>query len=271
MMHIQESCEDSHLFDTTMITLNDFQFGVFSPEARAVVDDCDVLRMIEYQKTQALVFIEKSRLCQLSQFSRLSNQVRDLVCGTSRSDRSKGGAPQPDEAEGLHRWLLELPSAVRHQYPLVLTPTEWERSIYLHRAWLQLLYLGLEYATCCDESRTAGDISTNPAIYHRPERTIQCLLDITDIFDEIDSLGLSEHLPCPSTALLILVLTYHRRPLDTGTPRAQATSARTLRKCWNMIHKLEETSELAGRMISVVRDDMCIDVWEWLSSGLLLV
>lgn len=272
MMSIEEDCGDSELAYTMIVTLNDFQFGVYSPEARAIVDDCEVLRTIEYQKSQALVFIEKTKLCRLAQFSRVSNQVSKLVHGTDSPETkvsSKRNSLHPDEAGDLHRWLSQLPSNARHQYPLALTPTEWERSIHLHRTWLRLLYLGSAYAACCDEFRAAGNPFLDPMMCPRSEPMNQYLLDITDLFDEIDSLGLTKHLPSPSTALLILVLTFHWRLVDTGTPLEQAASARTLHKCWNMMHKLQETSKLGVRMIALVRDTVCTDIWERLSSKLL--
>ncbi|THC97908.1 hypothetical protein EYZ11_002606 [Aspergillus tanneri] len=150
MMRIKENCDESQLFDTTMINLDDFQFSVSSPEARAVVDYCEVICTIEYQVIQAQVFIEKTRLCQLSQFSRVSSQVSNLVHETNGPDdkvSSTNPIPHPDEAEKLQKWQLQLPSAAQLQYPAVMTPTEWERSIYLHRTWLRLLYLGSVYAS----------------------------------------------------------------------------------------------------------------------------
>lgn len=97
----------------------------------------------------------------------------------------------------------------------------------------------------------------------------QRLLDMTDPCVEIDSLGLSSQLPSPSTALLILLLTFHRRKIDTGTPQTQAMSARKLHQCWNVLHQQCETSELASRMISLVNEDGCTVAWERLSSAFL--
>lgn len=51
VMRLQEGHTDGHPVDPPMITLNDFQFGVFAPEARAIVDDCDVFHSVELQKT----------------------------------------------------------------------------------------------------------------------------------------------------------------------------------------------------------------------------
>lgn len=82
-------------------------------------------------------------------------------------------------------------------------------------------------------------------------------------------MGLLGHLPSSSTALLVLVLTYHKRPLSTTISLDQAKRARSLHKCWNMIHRLEETSRLASLMTGTVKDSVCEDMWEQLLAGLL--
>lgn len=271
-MLLQEDHTDGHLVDTPMVTLNDFEFGVYAPEACTIVDDCDVLHTVELQKTQALLFVGKTKICRLSQFSRVANRVSRLVCETDRPET--GGCSQKrgtnaDETEELCRWLLELPAAACHQYPLELTQTEWDRSAYLHRAWLRLLYFGSMYAACCDQFQAANDHPTRPLTCPESRQADQCLLDITDVFDEVDSLGLLAHLPSPATALLVLALVYHKKPLSTAISLDQAKRARTLHRCWNMIHKLEETSRLAGRMIAVFKESVRDDMWENLSLGLL--
>lgn len=97
----------------------------------------------------------------------------------------------------------------------------------------------------------------------------QYLAQMTDLFDEVDSLELTEQLPWPSTALLILVLTDHCRLVDMGTPSVQKTSARTMHKCWNMVRKVEATSVLARRTIAHVNNGAGTELWERISSTLL--
>lgn len=259
---------DGHLIDTPMVTLDDFQFGVCAPEARSIVDNCDVLHATDLQKTQALLFIEKTKLCRLSRFSRVANRVSRLVCGTEEPDTgacSEERGANADETEELRRWLLELPADACHQYPLGLAQTEWDRSAYLHRAWLRLLHLGSIYTVCCDQFQALP----GPLTCSESRQADQCLLDITDVFDEIDSLGLSAHLPSLATALLVLALVDLKRPLSTTMSLDQAKRARASHRFWNMIYEVEETSRMAGRVIAVFKESVRDNMWENLSFGLL--
>ncbi|PLB50094.1 hypothetical protein P170DRAFT_473670 [Aspergillus steynii IBT 23096] len=265
MMSIEDR-EDGALSDITMVTLKDFNFGVFSREARSVVnDESDVLRSTEYQRTQAIVFIEKTRLCRVSQFSRISNHISRMVFGTETHESTslERSPPDPNEAEhlDLHRWLSQLSAAGRYHYPLMLMPSEWDRSIYLHRTWVRLLYLGSAYAACGDGRDGLGNASID-SITPRSEHSCQYVLDMTDIFDEVQSLGLSDNLPSPCMALLILSFSFHRRSVELETPSARTVGARALHKCWNGIRQLQETSVLGRRMVLLVEDNVRADIWD---------
>ncbi|KAK4869532.1 hypothetical protein LT330_005914 [Penicillium expansum] len=267
-MRMQEDREDRNLLDIPMITLNDFQLHVFPPEMRAVVDDCEVLRDVEYQKTQAVVFIEKTKLCQLSRFSSILNRVQKVVCGEAigNGDINLKLRSTQEEIEKHRRWQLQLPVSASHQCPMDLVPTDCERSIYLHQSWLRLLYLGSLYAACCDDGENPGDNLTAPGQDSRSALVDKCLLDITDVFDEIDSLELSEQLPCPTSALLILALAYHKQPCHASIERNTRQSSRSLHKCWKVMRKLKETSHLAACMTTSVEDTICDKLWESIST-----
>ena len=267
--------------DITMVTLNDFNLDIFSPEAQEVAGQCDVLRSVDAQKTQAIVFIEKTRLCRLAPFSRVPDSIGRVMQGTDSmwAGSDKDGcsandgdgseeADRPDENVCLRRWRDRLPSAARHHYPLALVPTDWERSIYLHRTWLQLLFLGLACTATRSESLAEESPGDTPlwSSYGEFDRH---LAELTDLFDEIDSLALTEKMPAPVAALLILVMAYHRRPVDTGTPSAQKASARALHRSWNMIRGIGETSDLARQAIVRLDNGAGVDLWERLASALL--
>ncbi|KAJ5685519.1 hypothetical protein N7536_008138 [Penicillium majusculum] len=268
VMRMQEDREDRNLFDIPMITLNDFQLHVFPPEMRAVVDDCEVLRDIEYQKTQAVVFIEKTKLCQLSRFSSILNRVQKVVCGEEIANDDAHLKPRStqDEIEKYRRWQLQLPVSASHQCPMDLLPTDCERSIYLHQSWLRLLYLGSLYAACCTDTEPSDDSLAVSGHDSRSALVDKCLLDITDVFDEIDCLELSEQLPCPTSALLILVLGYHRQPFQASIEINARQSSRSLHKCWKILRKLKETSHLAARMSAAVEGTICDELWESIST-----
>lgn len=272
MMTIESEQGNGDSSGTTMIALDDFKFGVFSPEARAVVKDCDVLRVVECQMAQAFIFIEKTRICRMSQFSSFSSHVCRVLHGIEGrgiEGRAEKVIGNPDKAESLHLLLCQLPSIVEHQYPVALNPTQWDRSIYLHRAWLRLLHLGSAYADLRDELQLAGEVFVDPKLNGHSSLMSQCLLDMTDVFEEVNSLNLSSQLPSPSTVLLVLVLTFHRREVNTGMQHTQALSARKLHICWSVMDQLREASEQANHVISLVNEGGSSDLWERLSSALL--
>ncbi|KAL4897845.1 hypothetical protein BDV59DRAFT_190652 [Aspergillus ambiguus] len=254
----------------SMVTLNDFRFGVFPPAARAVAGDCEVLRSVECQKTQALLFIEKTRLCCVSQFSTLSNQVKDLFHGSTVPDSRVCQPALSNTTVRLNEWTSRLPTAVRYQYPLKLSLSPWEKSIYLHRTWLRLLFIGLAYVAHREQSQMSGDALLEPAFLEgQLETSSRYLLDISNIFEEVHSLGLSSNLPSPAVALLLLVLTLHRRAVDTGTPATQTTASLKLRQCWNILNEMREPSEIAKVVTEILTENPAADIWEKLSSELL--
>ncbi|KAJ5753600.1 uncharacterized protein N7511_007753, partial [Penicillium nucicola] len=262
-IRMQEDRQDRKLFNVSMIALSDFEIMLFPPELRAVVDDCEVLRNVDYQKTYAQVFIEKARLCQLSRFSSILNRVQRLVRGEDKADSELylGAKSTQVEVEDLQRWQSRLPDTVKTQCPASLAPTDCERSIYLHQTWLQLLYLGSLYGACCNDLEI---LDKDHAVFGQISRSLvaeKCLLDITDVLDEVDSLELSEQLPCPTSALLIFVLAYHRQPDIARTPENTRFSIRSLHKCWKVLRKLKESSDLAAHMTAAVEHAVCDDLW----------
>ncbi|KAJ5360472.1 hypothetical protein N7517_009663 [Penicillium concentricum] len=268
VVRMKEDREDRNLFDISMVALSDFQLHIFPPESRAVVDDCEVLRDVEYQKTQAVVFIEKTKLCQLSRFSSILNRVQKIVCGEDIGNAQAHSKPRSaqGEIEEHRRWQLQLPVSASHQCPMDLAPTDCERSIYLHQLWLRLLYLGSLYAACCHETEVLGGSLAVPGQGSRSALAEKCLLDITDAFDEIDCLELSEQLPCPTSALLVLALGYHRQPSQASTRINTRQGSRSLHKCWKILRKLKESSYLAARMATAVEGASCDELWQLISA-----
>ncbi|KAJ5417023.1 uncharacterized protein N7487_000573 [Penicillium crustosum] len=243
VIRMQEDREDRNLFDIPMITLNDFQLHIFPLR-------CEQLWTI------------------LSRFSSILNRVQKVVCGEDIANDDvhlKPGSTQ-DEIEKYRRWQLQLPVSASHQCPLDLLPTDCERSIYLHQSWLRLLYLGSLYAACCTDKEPSGDSLAVSGHKSRSALIDKCLLDITEVLDEIDCLELSEQLPCPTSALLILVLGYHRQPSQASIEINARQSSRSLHKCWKILRKLKETSHLAARMSAAVEGTICDELWESIST-----
>ncbi|KAJ5958492.1 uncharacterized protein N7479_005642 [Penicillium vulpinum] len=273
VIRMQEDREDRNLFDISMIALSDFQLHLFPPQLRAVVDDCEVLRNVEYQKTQAIIFIEKTKLCQLSRFSSILNRVQSLVCGENIGNGEAHSKPRStqDEIEKHRLWQLQLPVPASHQFPIDMVPTECERSIYLHQSWLRLIYLGSLYTACCNNPEAS---SGNLYISGHNSRAVlvdKCFLDIADVFDEIDCLELSEQLPCPTSALLILLLAYHKQLSHANTERNTRQNSRSLHKCWKILQKLKETSDMAARVTAAVEDATCDEICDELWASILSI
>ena len=263
VMSAEEDCTNPAGSDMGMVKLSDFPFRLLPSQARAAVVDFDILYTIESQKSHAILFIEKTRLCRLSRISHVSKWVSNVVSGadTAGSNLFATTSSQLQEETGdLQQWLDRLPSAARSQYPFSLTLTERERSMCLHRMWLRVLHLGACYAACCGERAASNTTGGKMDEY---------LLQMADLFDEIDSLGLSEQLPCACTPLIALVLAYHWRLVETGTPDSQKSGARVIHRCWNVMQKLQESSDLATCMIALVREGQDTNVWERLSSAMI--
>ncbi|KAF9886172.1 hypothetical protein FE257_011997 [Aspergillus nanangensis] len=283
MMSIQDEAHDAGFSKVDMVTLDDFQFGVHPREVRAVAGNCDVLSSVEHQKTQALVFIEKTNLCRLSEFSRLSNWVHEMVVNSNDDDHTPATSQHhpshsqkffnqiPATSEELQLWYTRLHPAVHHRFPTRTTLSPWDRSIYLHRTWLRLLYLSMAYMVHYEESLAVADVLVDPLLSAGQfEITRHYLSEISGIFEEVYSLDLARYLPGPCATLLILVLTFHWRVVNQGSPNVQRKSSLRFHQCWGILTQLQVASELARNVVSAPGDDPSGDIWERLSYQLLL-
>jgi hypothetical protein len=273
MMTIEGEHHASEAPEVAMIDLNDFYLAVLPSEVRAIVDDCEVLSSIEHQTAHAIFFVEKTKLCRLSQFSAFSSSVKSLLF--EHDNPKTRVCPKlwdffaARNLEELQFWERHLPSAAQHSFPASLDPMPWEKSMYLHRTWLRLLYMGTSYAAVMEEMRDMGDPVLFPFAGDYSSMLERYLVSITDLFEEIYSLDLSTFLPGPAVALLVLALTYHRRLVDRQggeTPR----SALKLHQCWNIMQRLRDTSVLAKGMQASLASAAIQDPWERLSMGLLI-
>jgi hypothetical protein len=218
MMTIEGEHHASEAPEVGMIDLGDFRLAVMPREVRAIVDDCEVLSSIEHQTAHAIFFVEKTKLCPLSQFSAFSSSVKSLLFEHDNPETRV--CPKlwdffaTRNLVELQFWERHLSSAAQHSFPVSLDPTAWEKSMYLHRTWLRLLYLGTSYAAVMEEMRDMGDPVLFPFVGDYSSMLERYLVGITDLFEEIYSLHLLMFLPGPAVALLVLALTYHRRLVD---------------------------------------------------------
>lgn len=273
MMTIEGDHHVSEAPQLGMITLCDFQFEILPPDVRAVADDCEVLRSLDKQTIQAILFVEKTKLCCLSQFSSFSNSVKNLLLTPDKP--SIHVCPKPGDIFGkrsleeLEDWYDQLPYAAQHSFPITLAPTPWERSIYLHRAWLKLLYLGTSYATLWEDMRGIPDSVDPRFMSEYLARLHKYLAEVTDLFEEIYSLEIAELLPGPAVALLVLALAYNRQLRDSDTLKARK-GALKVHQCWNIMRQLRGVSVLARGMDCLLNDRASDDQWHRLNSFLLI-
>ncbi|KAL2826264.1 fungal-specific transcription factor domain-containing protein [Aspergillus cavernicola] len=272
MMTIEGEHHGSDGPEADMIETGDFHVEILAPELRAVVDNVEILGNLEQQTVQALMFVEKTKLCRLTQFSSFSTRVKNLIFAPD----TPGTRVCPKlwdlfatrSLEDLQNWYRQLSPTVQHTFPVSLNPTPWEKSIYLHSTWLKLLYLGTSYAAVQEEMRETGDPVVYPFVADYSGMLETYLISITELFEEVYSLDLSSFLPSPAVALLVLALTYHRRILErhgSEIPR----SALKLHQCWNIMNRLRDSSVLAGGMQALLTDTASTGPWGRLSSGLL--
>lgn len=270
MMTIEGEHHVSAAPEVPMITMGDFPLEVMAPEIRGVVDDCEVLRCPEKQTIQALLFIEKTKLCRLSQFSSFSNAVRNSILApddaAARVCPKLPGLFAKRNLDELGAWYKCLSSTVRHSVPVSLIPTVWERSLYLHRTWLKLLYVGSSYAAVQRDIEQINDTLIFPFMTSYSTTLERYLVDITDLFEEIYSLDLSCFLPAPAVALVALALAYHRQSLEMRAGESQKSSIK-LHQCWNIMRQLRDVSLLAMGMDVLLTGSASEYHWERLTTS----
>ncbi|PLB46607.1 hypothetical protein P170DRAFT_477488 [Aspergillus steynii IBT 23096] len=100
----------------SMVTLDDFELQIASREVRSIFGESEVACSLEYQKTQALLFIEKTKLCQIFQLSTLTGQLSGVVYGDNGIDlETPSTLIDPDE---LSWWLAQRTPETTHRLPL---------------------------------------------------------------------------------------------------------------------------------------------------------
>ncbi|KAL4876839.1 fungal-specific transcription factor domain-containing protein [Aspergillus karnatakaensis] len=271
MMTIEGEHHTAAAPEIVMVELADFNCHTLPLELREVAGGCEVLASTEYQAIQAQLFVEKTKLCRLSQFSSFATGVKDVVMASGNPGTRV--CPKMWEIfaarnlEDLQEWHRQLSPAGHHSYPLSLNLTEWEKSLHLYRTWLRLLYLGTSYAAVKEELQQLGDPLLYPFVADYSPLLDGYLVEIAGLFEEVHSLDLSMSLPGPAVSLLVLALTYHRRGLNQ--PGTNARSAIRLHQCWNMISRLQDVSVLAKYMHALLTDTASTDLWDRLSSALL--
>lgn len=237
MMAIEGSQDANGSSGMAMITIEDFQFGVFPMEHRLCAGNCGVLDSIESQMAQATIFIEKTRLSRIFQFSRASINVHRSSLVEPRQPKlfSKEVVSESAKLEqDLTQWFLRLPDAARYRCPLATD--ESEQSIFLQRAWLRLLYLCSIYAVSSGDLLVSNrflDLKTAA----EPEPAGQYLATIAELLDEVDAFGLSKYLPSHCVALLSLVLTFSHRLTPSATTPTQVVRTRMIQICWRVMRK----------------------------------
>ncbi|GFF55535.1 hypothetical protein IFM58399_10097 [Aspergillus lentulus] len=232
--------ENGSLCDTPLPSTRDFRFGALCANAQTLVESCDFLRDVQYQQFLARLFIEKARLCQIGQFPGPSADLSDSSGregGLANAENKASPTEIAEFAQRLGKWHAQLPPALRHQSPVSSTVTELERFILIHRAWLLLLYLASAYVVC---TRSVGSNS------HAKEH----ILNKTSlIFDELHRLGFINLLPNSSIAILVPGVEFHIKAVESAHPQTNEASQRMLQKYSEILHQLQDTSSLAGRMI----------------------
>ncbi|EAW12284.1 transcription factor domain-containing protein [Aspergillus clavatus NRRL 1] len=227
--------------------MEDFEFGAISPSVQALVGHYDFLRDIQYQQFHARAFIERTALCQLE-------QVSGLLEGTSapprRADVSDDAAASQASflADGefackLRSWHTQLPPALHYRSPSSSSPTDLERFILVHRAWLLLLYLASAYVVCSRKKRA----SSSPGNEHILDR-------IGLVFEDLDKFNLTGLLPAASIAILLPVLEFHLHAVRSAPHQSNPSSQQKLHRYLTMLHQFRENSALAEQMIGKISE-----------------
>ncbi|KAM0103368.1 hypothetical protein ACP6JE_001896 [Aspergillus fumigatus] len=232
--------ENGDLCDTPLPSTHDFRFGALSPNVQTLVGNCDFLRDVQYQQFLARLFIEKSKLCQIGQFPGPSRDLSDSssrVVGLASAENKACPTEIAELARRLGRWHTQLPPALRHQSTTSTAVTELEKFILVHRAWLLLLYLASAYVVCtCSVGRNS----------HAEEHILN---RISLVFDELHRLGFINVLPNPSVAILMPAVEFHITAVESACPQTNGASQRMLQQFSEILHQLQGSSALAGRMI----------------------
>lgn len=84
--HARNTCPDllsmMSIIETdspSMVTLDDFELATPSPEVQTIFGKSEFVCSLEYQKSQALLFVEKTKLCHIFQLSSLTASLSSIV------------------------------------------------------------------------------------------------------------------------------------------------------------------------------------------------
>lgn len=237
--------------DVPMLTMDDFEFGIFPPEVIDMLGNCEALQNVEHQKALAIMSVEKSKLCLCiskvlsAQYSVLSHKFG----GTTETTMML--VPKKSEAEAgevthcdldLESWLNDLPQETRYYAPASSDLTEGEKVLLLHRALLKMVYLATSSAL-----HRPQVLPSNP--YPTTEIKLQDLsrqkvrnaaIEITSIADSLYSLDLTRYLPTTGVTVLLPAVIIHLLDIKSNDVNVRATSLRRFYQCMQILQGLRE-------------------------------
>lgn len=136
----------------------------------------------------------------------------------------------------------------------------WEQSLYVHRAWLRMLYLAAAWISNCGHSVGAGTGS------ERAETAKNHILSLSNLFAEVDYLSLASVLPGYSTPLIIVVMNFHRQGLALGTMKERIAVAQRIERLWNVMHTLQGKYDLGDRLFNLLTGPEAGEIWDRIST-----
>ena len=227
-------------------TLLDFEIRVFPKETTQMLGSCKILQSPQHQKHLAQIFIEKARLCTV-----ISRILRAESSTSSQCDHL------------LEVWHMHLPPEVQYQPPSAPSLPEVEKPLFVHRAWLNMIFLAASSAL--HRHQTSRKV-TNPSISvesllrdlsrSQVQDATQAIATVAEGLGRVDAI---HYLPTTTVGMLLPVLTIHILTIRSGQPDTWVEAFWSFYQCMKVLEQLGEVYASAESMASFFKSTVCGD------------
>ncbi|RJE25414.1 Transcription factor [Aspergillus sclerotialis] len=237
--------------DVPMLTLDDFEFHPFPPEAVSLVGNSEILQDVKKQRDLAQMFIEKAKLCLCvshvlsAQYSVLSHKFGGTMETTMMLVPKKSSAETFEVRhcdQELEDWLANLPAEVQYSPSTTSKLPEAEEVLHTHRALLKMVYLTTSSALHRPQVLPAVPYpSMDAELQEMSRRKVRfAAVEITSIAQDLHKLDLTRYFPTTGVTVLLPAVIIHLLDIKSSDPSVRMTSLQRFYQCMRILQRLRE-------------------------------
>ncbi|RFU32156.1 hypothetical protein B7463_g4141, partial [Scytalidium lignicola] len=196
-------------FDVPMLTLDDFEFMMQTPETLQALKICSTFLNHDAITGMARLCIEKVKMCSFIGRILKSQYQAPEISETRRLVPKLTDEVELSEVfecdEEIEKWHKELPTGVQY-HPLAadIKPGSTESILVINRALLQMMYSAVKIILHRPQAVLNSPTTIDPIIrYHSNQQALRSAIEITQIAHDLHESDLSSFLPTSGVTFLV--------------------------------------------------------------------